>query len=78
MQTTTVPDATIDTSASIQAYRPRVCEDPGPRKNSQALAKLDFGMFQSLYRLGTSRDRICAALSISYSDFDYLQALTDI
>ena len=71
----TTPNATIDTSASIQAYPPRVFEDPVPGINSQVLARLDFGLFQALCRLGTSRERVCAALNISYGDFDYLQAL---
>jgi hypothetical protein len=77
MQTMTIPNATTDTSASAQAYRSRVCEDPVPGIDFRALARLDFGLFQALCRLGTSRERICAALNISYSDFDHLQQLTD-
>ena len=78
METMTAPDTTTNMSASIHAYQPRVCEDPVPGINPQMLARLDFGLFKALCRLGTSRERVCAALSISYSDFDYLQALTDI
>lgn len=42
----------------------------------QKLINLDFGMFQSLCRLGTSRERICSALNISNADYDYLRGLS--
>jgi hypothetical protein len=64
------------TSSSAQPYRPRVCENPGYRMNPKILAYLDFGLFQSLCNLGTSRECICSALNVSYRDFDYLLELT--
>ena len=39
------------------------------------LATLNFGLFNSLRRLGTSRESICSALCLSYSEFDYLSAM---
>ena len=64
------------TSPSAQTYRARVCEDPGHRMSAKTLAHLDFGLFRALCKLGTSRERICSALNVSYSDFDYLLQLT--
>ena len=40
------------------------------------LAYLDFGLFKSLCKLGVSRERICSALTISYTDFDYVRKLS--
>ena len=39
------------------------------------LAHLDFGLFRSLSRLGTSRARICAVLSLTPAEFDYVEQL---
>jgi len=64
--------------SSAQSYRTRVCEDPGYVMDSQALAYLNFGLLQTLCKLGTSRERICSAMNLSYSDFDYLMELTAI
>jgi hypothetical protein len=36
------------------------------------LAQLNFGMFGSLCRLGTSKERICSVLLLSTGDFDYI------
>jgi len=44
--------------------------------SAKTLAQLDFGLFRALCKLGTSRERICSALNVSYSDFDYLLQLT--
>ena len=44
----------------------------------KTLATLDFGLFRALCRLGTSRDRICAALCISYADFEHISKLTRV
>ena len=41
------------------------------------LATLDFGLFLSLRKLGTGRERICAALGLSPLDFDYISALAE-
>jgi hypothetical protein len=66
------------TATAAQPYRPRVCEDPGHMMSPKTLAHLDFGLFRTLCKLGTSRERICSALNVSYSDFDYLLQLTAI
>jgi hypothetical protein len=73
MQTITVQHIT---SSPAQPYRARVCEDPGHMMNTKTLAHMDFGLFLTLCRLGTSRERICSALNVSYDDFDYLLQLT--
>ncbi|MFT6956420.1 MAG: hypothetical protein ACJAYC_001424 [Halieaceae bacterium] len=64
------------TSFSAQPYRPRPCKDSGYVMDALSLAHLNFGLFGTLCKLGTSRERICSALNISYRDFDYLQQLT--
>ena len=74
MQTIT---AQHNTSSSAQAY-PNVFENSGYVMDPQSLAYLNFGLFQTLCKLGTSRERICSALNISYSDFDYLLELTAV
>ena len=43
--------------------------------NPLTLATLDFGLFLSLRKLGTERERICAALGLTAADFDYISAL---
>ncbi len=36
------------------------------------LAHLNLGLFRYLRKLGTSRERICAALGLSHSDYEYI------
>jgi hypothetical protein len=36
------------------------------------LAQLDYGLFRALLRLGTSKQRICSALCLSYAEYDYI------
>ncbi|MEH6611283.1 MAG: hypothetical protein V7696_18065 [Halioglobus sp.] len=73
MQTLT---AQHSTSSSAQPYRRRACTDSGYVMDPLSLAHLNFGLFGTLCKLGTSQERICSALNISYRDFDYLQELT--
>jgi hypothetical protein len=39
------------------------------------LARLDYGLFLALRRMGTSRERICSALNLSYAEYDYIDGL---
>jgi len=39
------------------------------------LAKLDIGLFRCLQNLGTSQQRICSALCLSYAEYDYISRL---
>jgi hypothetical protein len=39
------------------------------------LARLDYGLFLALRRMGTSRERICSALNLSYAEYDYINEL---
>lgn len=48
---------------------------PKPAINPATLAYVNFGLFKNLCALGTSRERICAALCISSVDFDSLWEL---
>ena len=64
------------TATAAQPYQPSVCEDSGYVMDPLRLAYLNFGLFGTLCKLGTSRERICSALILSYSDFDYLLELT--
>ena len=36
------------------------------------LARLDIGLFRALSKLGTSKQRICSALCLSYAEYDYI------
>jgi hypothetical protein len=64
------------TASATQPYQPSVCEDSGYVMDPLKLAHLNFGLFGTLDKLGTSRERICSAMNLSYSDFDYLLELT--
>ena len=64
------------TATAAQPYQPSVCEDPGYVMDPQTLAYLNFGLFRTLRKLGTSPERIFSALNISCNDFDYLLELT--
>jgi len=50
----------------------------GYAASPMTLAKLDFGLFRALRRLDTSREKICFALCISESDYEYLTGLTGV
>jgi hypothetical protein len=39
------------------------------------LARLDYGLFLALRRMGTSKERICSALCLSYAEYDYIDAM---
>ena len=39
------------------------------------LANLDFGLFRTLRKLGTSRERVCSALCLSYAEYDFVATL---
>ena len=39
------------------------------------LAHLDLGLFRTLRKLGTSKERICSALCLSYAEYDFVSAL---
>ena len=39
------------------------------------LARLDYGLFLALRRMGTSKERICSALNLSYAEYDYIDEL---
>jgi hypothetical protein len=40
--------------------------------DQRTLATLDIGLFRCLSNLGTSRQRICSALFLSYAEYDYI------
>ena len=77
MQTMTTPAATKTGYTGVASDTLRTNAEPDHTINPQKLVTLDFGMFQSLCRLGTSKERICSALNISSADYDYLQAVSD-
>jgi hypothetical protein len=39
------------------------------------LVRLDYGLFTALRKLGTSKERICSALCLSYAEYDYISRL---
>ena len=75
MNTITAQHTTATAARPYQSL-PHVCEDSGYVMDPLRLAHLNFGLFGTLCKLGTSRERICSALILSYSDFDYLLELT--
>ncbi len=46
-----------------------------PRIDLLTLAKLDLCLFRALRKLGTSRERICSALCLSYAEYDFITHL---
>lgn len=71
----TVAATYSQSSAEAQVSGALLRQASGQEIDPFTLATLDFGLFNSLRRLGTSRERICSALCLSYSDFDYISAL---
>ncbi len=61
----------------INAYPMRTEERKSPTLgiDPATLAYLNFGLFKELLKRGTSRERICSALSLSAADFDYIARL---
>ena len=47
--------------------------DEGVRATT--VARVNFGLFRELLKLGTSRERICATLRLNNSEYDYLTHL---
>lgn len=43
--------------------------------NPMTLARLDMGLLECLRKLGTSRQRICSALCLSYAEYDEIVEL---
>ena len=39
------------------------------------LVTLNFGLFRSLYSMGTSREKICSAMLLNDDEFDYIVGL---
>jgi hypothetical protein len=39
------------------------------------LVTLNFGLFRSLYAMGTSREQICASMLLNSDEFDYIVGL---
>jgi hypothetical protein len=66
-QTHNSPSSSINAdSASISSRRGI---DP------MTLVTLNYGLFRSLYAMGTSREQICAAMLLNADEFDYILGL---
>jgi len=73
MQTLVNTQSAVPTPVSH--LQPVSRENENPRAYTiepKRLAYLDFGLFNSLCKLGVSRDRVCSAMCISTMDYDYL------
>lgn len=46
-----------------------------PNIDLLTLAGLDLGLFRTLRKLGTSRERICSALCLSHAEYDFVAQL---
>jgi len=68
------------TTTCLPTHEAAVAGEPGGQLqpiNPLTLATLDFGLFRSLRKLGTERERICDALGLSADDFDYIAGLAE-
>lgn len=77
----TMPNASITTAPESRYAKATSVigpESAGYPVSPRTLATLDFGLFKALCSLGTSRERICAALLISDSDFEYISELAGV
>ena len=67
---------------NLTSHRPQELESgplPGNRGiDSMTLATLNFGLFRSLYSMGTSREKICSAMLLSADEFDYIVGLMQV
>ncbi len=69
---------TVTASATRHSISARPVNNPldaTAAVSPQKLARLDLGLLRSLNQLGTSRERICAVLSLSAEEYDYISAL---
>lgn len=78
MQTNSIQTTSQPKSKGAQKATVKRSKSAGHAVNPMTLATLDFGLFRSLYRLGTTRDRICSALSISQTDFEYIRNICGV
>jgi hypothetical protein len=78
MQTTSIRTAPQPGARSQKTTAARRSKPAGYSVNPMTLATLDFGLFRALRSLETPRERICSALCISDSDFDYISGLTSV
>ena len=68
-----VPSDTVHNSAA--SYAAHSFKASAPAISPEKLANLNFGIFRTLRSLGTEQDRICAAMGLNSSEFDYLAQL---
>jgi hypothetical protein len=78
MQTNSIPKASQPKSKGAQKANVKWSTRAGHSVNPMTLTTLDFGLFRSLCSLGTNSERICAALCISQSDFEYISNLSGV
>ncbi len=70
---TTTTDANVTFNPVVMQAAAR--ENPGSSIDPLTLANLDFGLFRTLRKLGTSRERVCSALCLSYAEYDFVATL---
>lgn len=78
MQTSSVPTASQSHPGDARAAGAQNREFAGYVVSPRTLAKLDFGLFRALRRLDTPRERICSALCISASDYEYINEIAGV
>ena len=57
------------------AFNAGAIDHNGTVIDPMTLATLDIGLFKCLQNLGTSRQRVCSALCLSYAEYDYISRL---
>ena len=78
MQNASIPTAPKSRSKGAKTTSGTRAESGGYPVSPRTLVTLDFGLFRALRSLGTSRERICSALRISDSDFEYISELAGV
>jgi hypothetical protein len=78
MQTSYVPTPSQSHPGDDRTACAQNPEFTGYNVSPMTLAKLDFGLFRTLRKLDTSPERICSALGISASDYEYINEIAGV
>lgn len=66
-------------AAEFDSDTPKAASAPAVETpiDPKTLARLDYGLFKTLSRMGTPRERICSALCLSYAEYEYIEKLVE-
>ena len=60
------------TASGSPPIQPSIAGNAPANIDPRFLADVDLGLFHALRRLGTSKERICSAMFLSYAEYDYI------